>query len=33
MGEEHDPDCDFATREDPYAIDDDDEETSDEEAW
>jgi hypothetical protein len=33
MGEDHDPDCDYAHKEDPYALDDDEEATEDEEVW
>ena len=33
MGEDHDPDCDYAHREDPWALDDDDEKEPEEEAW
>lgn len=32
MDEQHDPDCDYATREDPYALDDDEVE-EEEEVW
>lgn len=33
LGESHDPDCKFAEREDPYALDDDGSDEAEEEEW